>query len=211
MMFHSIAHNYQVKIRTATSAFPNIPAERALPDTTKLRTSSRMCISRDVLKADRTVGLFPDINSEWEGYPSIIDGIRSPYVHLVAGIEGTINLLVTGRESTVSGYGISAPALLHWVADEFEYSVTAHGLPTLKYDGRTYIRRARRSKLLETYDGKFLRAIYPRVQHFAFVGGEDCVELLTYGELTIVPLNSSAARNQWIGHVLEQVREALYI
>jgi hypothetical protein len=150
--------------------------------------------------------LFPDTDSEWDGYPSIIDGIRHPYVHLIAANGGVINLLVTGEGTPVGGYGVFAPALLHWVVDEFEYSVTAHGLPTLMYDGMTYIKRARRSKLLQAYADDVLSLTRPGVQHFAFVGGDDCVELVTDGAPTIFPLCSIEARDLWIGEVLEQVR-----
>ncbi|MBB5984755.1 hypothetical protein [Sphingobium lignivorans] len=145
--------------------------------------------------------MFPDTNSEWEGYPSIMDGIRYPYVHLIGGLPGTINLLVTGDQTPIEGYGVSARTLLHWVVDEFDYSVTAHGLPTLAYDGKTYIKRARRSSLLQTYEGDILRAIYPNVQHFAFLGSEDCVEFVTDGELTIFPLHSKETREKWIAQL----------
>ena len=155
--------------------------------------------------------MFPDTNSEWEGYASIIDGIRNPYVHLIAANGGVINLLVTGEGAPVGGYGVLAPVLLHWVVDEFEYSVTAHGLPTLMYDGMTYLRRARQSKLLQAYGGEILSVMRPRVQHFAFVGGEDCVELVTDGDLSFFPLLSFEARDAWIGEVLDQVRATFKI
>jgi hypothetical protein len=71
--------------------------------------------------------LFPDVTSEWEGFPSIIDGIRYPYVQIVGGPPGHIHLLVTGKGTVAGGYGISIQPVLYWVVDEFEYSVTGHG------------------------------------------------------------------------------------
>ena len=151
--------------------------------------------------------MFPDLESEWEGYPSIIDGIERPYVHVLGGQVGTVNLLVTGKEGAPSGYGISAHALLYWVVDEFEYSVTEHGLPSVAYDGTTYIKRARRSELLQTYDNVVLRANFPGVRHFAFLGGEDCVEIVAHGELTVVALPSKTDRDEWIQQVCDGVRK----
>lgn len=152
--------------------------------------------------------LFPDKDSEWEQYPSIIDGIQRPCVHLLGGPPGEINLLIVGK-GNVSGYGVHALVLLHWTVDEFEYSVTGHGLPTVAYDGTSYIKRARRSKLLDSYrDDVILRPNYSNVQHFAFVGGADCVEVVTQSELTIFALPSTSSRNEWIQDVCEQVRKA---
>ncbi|OYW46599.1 MAG: hypothetical protein B7Z08_08625 [Sphingomonadales bacterium 32-68-7] len=154
--------------------------------------------------------MFPDTTSEWKGYPSAIDGVRRPYVRLIAGLPGSINLLVLGDGVPEGGFGVTAPVLLYWLVDEFEYSVTGHGLPSLAYKGGVYVKRARRSKLIQAYsDDGILSANFPNVQHFAFVGGDDCVEFLTQSDLTIVPFHSVEARHEWVQQVHEQMRNSL--
>ena len=153
--------------------------------------------------------MFPDTTSEWEGYPSIIDGIRHPYVHIVSAPPGRLNLLVTGEGTGTEAYGISARPLLYWVVDEFEYSVTGHGLPSLAYDGRTYIKRARHSHLLRIYGGKVLQPSFPSVEHFAFVGGDDCVEVLTHDDFSVAALASKADSKEWVRRVCEGIPAAL--
>lgn len=148
--------------------------------------------------------MFPDTTSEWEGYPSIIDGIRYPYVHIAGGSPGYINLLVTGEGTDAGAYGISVRPVLNWVVDDFEYSVTGHGRPSLAYDGRTYTKRARQSGLLRSYRGKSLQPIFPDVRHLAFIGGDDCSEVLTQSDFSVEALASKAESDQWV----EQVRAA---
>lgn len=151
--------------------------------------------------------MFPDLTSEWSGYPSVIDGIRSPYVGLIGGPPGYINLLVRGECIEVAAYGISIRSLLHWVVNEFEYSVTGHGLPTLGFDGINYIRRAQRSQLLQAYQNGILNQIFSEVQHFAFVGGEDCVEVLTDdAPPTIVALKSGKDCDEWVRKIGEEIQ-----
>lgn len=151
--------------------------------------------------------MFPDLNSEWIGYPSQIDGISFPYVSIVGVTLGKIHLLVSGDNTSVNAYRISGVPLLYWVVDEFELSVAAHGLTSLAYDGTTYIKQARQSSLLAAYGQEPICSHYPSVQHFAFLGSNECVELVTDRSLEIAALSSKEDRDTWLTEICGSIRE----
>jgi hypothetical protein len=155
--------------------------------------------------------MFPDTSSVWEGYPSIIDGIVRPHVYVLGGPAGTLNLIVKGEKPDPLGYAVTVPVRLYWIADESEYSMTSHGLPTLFYDGGSYIKRARQSALLDAYNGTFLKDLFGEMQHLAIGGGEDCVEIITPSEPQIVPLGSPAEWNDWVSRVMQELTESCNI
>lgn len=154
--------------------------------------------------------MFPDEESVWEGYPSIIDGIRYPHVILLGVLGNTIHFIVSGEEIEPEGFAVSADVHLYWVADELDVSVTGHGLPSLAYayPKGSYVKRAVSSRLLDAYrQNDILSANYRNAMHFAFLGGDDCIEFVTTSDPHIAPLQSKADWNSWVRSVTQEIAD----
>jgi hypothetical protein len=153
--------------------------------------------------------LFPDETSVWQGHPSIIDGIRNPHVLFLGAPAGAINFIVTGEGIGPEGFAVSASTHFYWVSDELDISVTAHGLPSLAFQEGFYVKRAIHSRLLETYRrDPALSVTRPNAMHFAFLGGDDCIEFVTSSEPQIAPLRSKADWNWWVQKVARNIADS---
>jgi len=141
-----------------------------------------------------------DETSEWEGYPSILDGIERAYAYFLGNDQGMIRLVVKGEGTQAFAYAVTAKARLFFVVDEFEYNVSSLGAPLGQFDpARTnYLQKAIRSNLLEAYRESPVPEMVPGAMHFAIVSDADCVEFVSQHHPTILPLMTRADLIAWV-------------
>ena len=141
-----------------------------------------------------------DETSEWEGYPSILDGVRGAHAYFLGNDQGVIQVVVKGEGTQAFAYAITATARLFFVVDEFEYNVSSLGTPLGQFDpARTnYLQKAIRSNLLEVYRESPVPEMLPGAMHFAIVSDQDCVEFVSQHGPTILPLKTRADLAAWV-------------
>src|SRR2546423_790713 len=133
--------------------------------------------------------MFPDPSIHWLPYASIIDGIERPPFVLDQGFwRGILHLIVMGPAPSERFYGIEIGCEIYGGFEEMIYSVANHGDRSSFYDGSTYIKKARQSRLISEYENLGLGLQPPR--QFLFVGGDYCYETLGSSDPVIRQFNS---------------------
>ncbi|MBL8571427.1 MAG: hypothetical protein JNK84_20315 [Phreatobacter sp.] len=154
--------------------------------------------------------MFPDPDLEWHAYPSIIDGIKSPFAINKGQWEGKLHLLVVDNSTTPTGmaarsrlrppaFGISIKCEIYLAVEEVLYCTAGHG------DGwtRSYIKEARNSRLIAAISAHdpITRSLHPNTRvprHFCFEGYDYCYETVGFHEPAIRPFITVDAGYAWV-------------
>lgn len=140
--------------------------------------------------------LFPDPTLTWRPYPSIIDGIERPPFVLDKGLwRGVLHLIVLAPKPGPRAYGIEIACEVFAAFEEMIYSVADHGGQGRAYDGGVYVKKADQSALLTAY--ATADPLGRKPQHFSFVGGDYCYEVLGFGDPVIRAFSSTDEAYAW--------------
>ncbi|MCA0318787.1 MAG: hypothetical protein LCH88_12050 [Proteobacteria bacterium] len=155
--------------------------------------------------------MFPDPDLEWHAYPSIIDGIGSPFAINRGQWEGRLHLLVVDGSIKLSGltagsrvrppaFGISIRCDVYLAVEEVLYSIVGHG------DGwrRSYIKETKNSRIIDAIAPHHPMTRNPDVanrkilRHFCFPGDDYCYETVGFNEPIIREFVSAEAGYAWV-------------